>query len=203
MFKTRVTELYGIDYPVVQGGLMWMSRAELVSAVANAGGIGFMTALTFPTPEELGAEIRKTRTMTDKPFGVNFSFLPTLKTVDYDSYIDVCIDEGIKFVRLDANNLATTTTYFFKEVGLLIPKQAGETEQKTGFVIQRETEAKGTIELYNLVNVATGQSFEFDDVPVKKLDEAAGWVITDEGWVGIRDRLQGRMEVKLMHIKSQ
>ena len=104
MFKTRVTELFGIEYPIVQGGLMWIAKAELVSAVANAGGIGFLTALTHPTPEGLAAEIRKTRGMTDKPFGVNLTFLPTLIPVDYDPYIDVCIDEGINFMETAGRN---------------------------------------------------------------------------------------------------
>jgi len=104
MFKTRVTELFGIEYPIVQGGLMWIARAELVSAVANAGGIGFLTALTHPTPEGLAAEIRKTREMTDKPFGVNLTFLPTLIPVDYAPYIDVCIAEGIRFMETAGRN---------------------------------------------------------------------------------------------------
>jgi nitronate monooxygenase len=104
MFKTRITELFGIEYPVVQGGLMWIARAELVSAVGNAGGIGFLTALTHPTPEGLGAEIRKTREMTDRPFGVNLTFLPTLTPVNYDEYIDVCVDEGIRFIETAGRN---------------------------------------------------------------------------------------------------
>ena len=104
MFKTRVTELFGIEYPIVQGGLMWIARADLVSAVANAGGIGFLTALTHPTPEGLAAEIRKTREMTDKPFGVNLTFLPTLIPVDYAPYIDVCIAEGIRFMETAGRN---------------------------------------------------------------------------------------------------
>ena len=104
MFKTRITELFGIQYPIVQGGLMWIARAELVAAVSNAGGIGFLTALTYPTAEGLAAEIRKTREMTDKPFGVNVTFLPTLAPVDYPTYIDVCIAEGIKFIETAGRN---------------------------------------------------------------------------------------------------
>jgi nitronate monooxygenase len=104
MFKTRITELFGIEYPVMQGGLMWIARSELVSAVANAGGIGFMTALTHPTPKDLGAEIRKAHTLTDKPFGVNLTFLPTLKPVSYEDYIDVCVDEGVKFIETAGRN---------------------------------------------------------------------------------------------------
>jgi nitronate monooxygenase len=96
MLKTRITELFGIERPIVQGGLMWIARAELAAAVANAGGIGFMTALTFPAADLLRAEIHKCREMTDKPFGVNLTFLPSLRPIDYPAYIDVCIDEGIK-----------------------------------------------------------------------------------------------------------
>lgn len=104
MFKTRVTELFGIEYPIVQGGLMWIARAELAAAVANAGCIGFMTALSCPTPEDLRAEIRKARDLTDKPFGVNITLLPTLKPVDYGQYIDVAIEEGVKFIETAGRN---------------------------------------------------------------------------------------------------
>jgi len=90
--KTRITELFDIERPIVQGGLMWVAKAELASAVANVGGIGFMTALTFPEAEDLRAEIRRCRKLTDKPFGVNLTFLPSLRTIDYPAYIKVCID---------------------------------------------------------------------------------------------------------------
>jgi nitronate monooxygenase len=83
---------------------MWIARSELASAVANAGGIGFMTALTFPEPEGLRAEIRKCRKLTDKPFGVNLTFLPTLRPPDYPAYIDVCIQEGIRFIETAGRN---------------------------------------------------------------------------------------------------
>ena len=104
MLKTRITELFGIEKPIVQGGLMWIARAELAAAVGNAGGIGFMTALTYPEAEQLRAEIRKCREMTDKPFGVNLTFLPSLRPIDYPAYIDVCIDEGIKFIETAGRN---------------------------------------------------------------------------------------------------
>ena len=99
MFKTRVTELLGIKYPIIQGGMMWVSRAELVAAVANAGCLGILTALTFATPEELAAEIRKTRELTDKPFGVNVTLLPTLRQMDIDGYFRVIMEEGIRVVE--------------------------------------------------------------------------------------------------------
>jgi nitronate monooxygenase len=83
---------------------MWVARAELVSAVSNAGGIGFMTALTYPEPDGLRAEIRKCREMTDKPFGVNLTFLPSLRVPDYPAYINVCIEEGIRFIETAGRN---------------------------------------------------------------------------------------------------
>ncbi len=104
MIKTRITDFFGVDHPVVQGGLMWIARAELTAAVANAGGMGFMTALTYPDPEGLRAEIRRCRQMTDKPFGINLTFLPTLTPPDYPGYISVCIEEGIKFIETAGRN---------------------------------------------------------------------------------------------------
>jgi nitronate monooxygenase len=104
MIKTPITEMFGIEHPIVQGGLMWIATAALASAVGNAGGIGFMTALTFPDAEDLRAEIRKCREMTSKPFGVNLTFLPSLRTIDYPAYIKVCIEEGIKFIETAGRN---------------------------------------------------------------------------------------------------
>ncbi len=104
MMKTRITELFGVEKPIVQGGLMWIAKAELTAAVANAGGMGFMTALTFADPEDLRREIQKCRQLTDKPFGINLTFLPTLTPPDYPGYIRVCIEEGIKFIETAGRN---------------------------------------------------------------------------------------------------
>ena len=104
MFTTRITELFGVRYPIVQGGLMWIANAQLTSAVANAGGMGFMTALSFPDADALRAEIRKCRKMTDKPFGVNLTFLPTFRPPDYPAYIQACIDERIQFIETAGRN---------------------------------------------------------------------------------------------------
>ncbi|KJS31008.1 MAG: nitronate monooxygenase [Desulfatitalea sp. BRH_c12] len=104
MLKTRITEMFGVARPIVQGGLMWIARAELTSAVANAGGMGFMTALSFADPQALRAEIRKCRRMTDNPFGINLTFLPTLRPPDYPAYIQVCIEEGIRFIETAGRN---------------------------------------------------------------------------------------------------
>jgi len=104
MLKTRITEFFGIERPIVQGGLMWVATAKLVAAVSNAGGMGFMTALTFPDAERLRAEIRNCRDMTDKPFGVNLTFLPTLRPPDYPALIRVCLEEGIRFIETAGRN---------------------------------------------------------------------------------------------------
>ena len=99
MFKTRITDLFRIEYPIIQGGMMWISRAELVAAVSNAGGLGILTAFTFPDPKGLAAEIKRTREFTDKPFGVNITLLPTLRPVDIDGYVDTVINSGVKIVE--------------------------------------------------------------------------------------------------------
>jgi nitronate monooxygenase len=104
MIQTRFTETFGIEHPIVQGGMQHVGIAELVSAVANAGALGFLTALTQPSPEALTAEIARTRELTDKPFGVNLTILPTLKPVPYEEYARVIIESGIKIVETAGNN---------------------------------------------------------------------------------------------------
>jgi NADH:quinone reductase (non-electrogenic) len=99
MIRTRFTEMFGVEHPIVQGGMQWVGRAELTSAVANAGALGFLTALTQPTPEALAQEIARCREMTDKPFGVNLTLLPTLIPRNYDAYIDAIVDSGIIIVE--------------------------------------------------------------------------------------------------------
>jgi NAD(P)H-dependent flavin oxidoreductase YrpB (nitropropane dioxygenase family) len=97
--RNRVTELLGVKYPIIQGGMMWVGRAELASAVSNAGGFGILTALTQPTPEALAAEIIRCRSMTDKPFGVNLTILPSVSPPPYAEYRRVMIEGGIKIVE--------------------------------------------------------------------------------------------------------
>jgi NADH:quinone reductase (non-electrogenic) len=104
MLKTRFTEMFGIDHPIVQGGMQWVGRAGLVSAVANAGALGFITALTQPTPEALAEEIRKCRELTDRPFGVNLTILPSLKPPPYAEYRQAIIESGVKIVETAGNN---------------------------------------------------------------------------------------------------
>ena len=104
MLQTRFTEMFGVEHPIVQGGMQWVGRAGLVSAVANAGALGFITALTQPTPEALSEEIRRCRELTDKPFGVNLTILPSLKPPPYAEYRQAIIEAGIKIVETAGNN---------------------------------------------------------------------------------------------------
>jgi nitronate monooxygenase len=104
MLNTRFTELFGVEHPIVQGGMQWVGRAEFVAAVANAGALGFLTALTQPSPDELRREIDRTRQLTRKPFGVNLTILPTLKPVPYDDYLAAIIDSGVKILETAGRN---------------------------------------------------------------------------------------------------
>ncbi|GAJ04331.1 unnamed protein product, partial [marine sediment metagenome] len=93
------TEMFGIEYPIIQGAMQWLSRAELVAAVSNAGGLGTISALTFPTVKELRGEIRKTKSMTDQPFAVNITLLPTVRPVNYEEYITTALEAGVNIIE--------------------------------------------------------------------------------------------------------
>lgn len=103
---TKFTETFGVEHPIVQGGMQWVGRAELVAAVANAGALGFITALTQPTPADLANEIARCRELTDKPFGVNLTILPTINPPPYDEYRHVIVEAGIKLVETAGSNPA-------------------------------------------------------------------------------------------------
>ncbi|MCZ2135253.1 MAG: nitronate monooxygenase family protein [Burkholderiales bacterium] len=104
--KTRITELLGIEHPIIQGGMHYVGFAELAAAVSNAGALGIITGLTQRTPDLLANEIARCRTMTDKPFGVNLTFLPTVNAPDYPGYIRAIIEGGVKIVETAGNNPA-------------------------------------------------------------------------------------------------
>ena len=104
--KTRITELLGIEHPIIQGGMHHVGLAEMAAAVSNAGGLGIITWLTQGTPEKLAAEIARCKTMTDKPFGVNITFLPSMTPPDYPGLIQAVIDGGVKIVETAGNNPA-------------------------------------------------------------------------------------------------
>ena len=102
--KTAITEMFGIQHPIIQGGMHWVGLAEMAAAVSNAGGLGIITGLTQKTPEDLANEIAKCRDMTDKPFGVNITILPALTPPDYPAIIKAVIDGGVKVVETAGRN---------------------------------------------------------------------------------------------------
>lgn len=117
--KTAITEMLGIKYPIVQGGMMWVGRAELASAVSNAGGLGTLTALTQPSPDALRAEIARCRTMTNKPFAVNLTVLPSANPPPYAEYVRAIIESGVKVVET-AGNCPAEFVQQFKAAGIRI-----------------------------------------------------------------------------------
>jgi len=119
MLKTRFTEMFGVEHPIAQGGMQWVGRAGLVAAVANAGALGFITALTQPTPEDLTKEIARCRDLTDKPFGVNLTILPAINPPPYAEYRAAIIDSGVKIVET-AGNKPQEHVDEFKKHGILV-----------------------------------------------------------------------------------
>lgn len=119
-FTTRITDLLGIEHPIVQGGMQHVGVAELASAVSNAGGLGILTALTQPTPAALRREIARCRSMTDKPFGVNITVLPTIDPPDYAAYAQVVIDSGVTIVETAGTPAVRAIWEQLKPHGILI-----------------------------------------------------------------------------------
>ncbi|MBY4108334.1 nitronate monooxygenase [Rhodococcus fascians] len=119
MLSTRFTDMFGITHPVVQGGMQWVGTAELAAAVSNGGGLGLITALTQPTPEALTAEIARCRELTDRPFGVNLTILPTIAPVPYDQYRHAIVASGVGIVETAGSNPAPHMP-FFKQHGVKV-----------------------------------------------------------------------------------
>ena len=117
--KTQITELFGIEHPIIQGGMHYVGFAELAAAVSNAGGLGIITGLTQGTPEKLDAEIKKCQGLTDKPFGVNLTFLPSLTPPDYPGLIEVIINNGVKVVETAGRNPAVYMPAM-KDAGIMV-----------------------------------------------------------------------------------
>lgn len=117
--KTRITELFGIEHPIIQGGMHFVGFAELAAAVSNAGGLGIITGLTQPTPSDLANEIARCRDMTDKPFGVNLTFLPAFTSPPYPEYIKAIIDGGVKIVETAGRNPEAYLPYL-KDAGIKV-----------------------------------------------------------------------------------
>jgi NAD(P)H-dependent flavin oxidoreductase YrpB (nitropropane dioxygenase family) len=119
MFKTRVTELFEIEYPLIAGGMLWLSRAELAAAVSNAGGLGIISSASFENKEQLREEIKKAKTLTNKPFGVNIPLLPAVRPLDIDGYIKVLVEEGVRIVET-AGRSPESYMELFKENGVKV-----------------------------------------------------------------------------------
>lgn len=119
-FRTRITDMLGIEHPIVQGGMQSVGYAELASAVSNAGGLGIITALTQPTPDALREEIERCRAMTDKPFGVNMTVFPTINAPDYRAYAQAIIDGGVKIVETAGTQAVREIWEMLKPHGVII-----------------------------------------------------------------------------------
>ena len=117
--KTEITKMLGIEHPVIQGGMQWVGTPELAAAVSNAGGLGIVTALISPTPEEALKEINRTKDLTDKPFGVNLTILPTLKPVPYVEYAEAIAESGVKIVETAGKNPKEVIPVF-KKAGIKV-----------------------------------------------------------------------------------
>ena len=117
--KTAITEMFGIEHPIIQGGMHYVGFAEMAAAVSNAGGLGIITGLTQGTPEKLANEIARCKDMTDKPFGVNLTFLPTVNAPDYPGLVRVIIEGGVKIVETAGNNPAQVLPHF-KDAGVRV-----------------------------------------------------------------------------------
>lgn len=120
VIRTKVTEMLGIKYPIVSGGMQWIANAGLVAAVSEAGGLGIMASSTCPTAEDLRTEIRKVKALTDKPFAVNLTFMPSRVMPDYDGYIRVCVEEGVKVMETSGRPASEERIKTMKEAGMIL-----------------------------------------------------------------------------------
>lgn len=115
--NTRITELFGIERPILSGAMQWLAKAELVSAVSNAGGLGVISSASFATAEALRAELKKTKDMTDRPFAVNLTLMPSLAPPDYPAYVRVCAEEGVGMIET-SGRLPDKLMPLFKDFGM-------------------------------------------------------------------------------------
>jgi len=126
MFKTRITELFGIEYPIIAGPMAYISNAEFVAAVSNAGGLGIVVSTTIPTAQELREEIKKTRSLTDKPFAVNVTLAPVIRQINYEEYFAAAIEEGVKIIETSARS-PEPYMKMFKDAGVKVMHRATRT----------------------------------------------------------------------------
>lgn len=125
MFRTRITDLLGIDYPIIQGGMIHLSLAPLVAAVSNAGGLGIITSATLETPDRLREELKRTRAMTDKPFGVNINLSPSTRSMNNEAFIDVSLEEGVRIFETSGRSPEPLMERFRAGGAIVIHKAPG------------------------------------------------------------------------------
>jgi len=118
MFKTKITEMLNIKYPIIGGAMMWISQADFVAAISDAGGLGIMASTIYRTKEEFGGAIDRVRELTDKPFGVNINLFPMMRPVDNNDYTDVLIEKGVKIVETSGHSAPVELCKRFKDAGM-------------------------------------------------------------------------------------
>lgn len=118
--KTKITEMLGIEYPIIAGGMAHISTPEFVAAVSNAGGLGILPSGTYTEGEQLRADIKKLKALTDKPFAVNFTFMPSLNVANYGDYLRVCLEEGIKIIETSGRPAGPEMMKAMKDAGITI-----------------------------------------------------------------------------------
>ncbi|HEY79202.1 MAG TPA: nitronate monooxygenase [Dehalococcoidia bacterium] len=165
MFKTRVTEMLAIEYPIIQGAMQWLARAELAAAVSNAGGLGIISALTFPTAGELRQEIKKARSLTDKPFAVNVTLLPTVRPINIEGYISTAIEEGVGVIETAGRN-PRQYIKLLKDGGVTVL-------HKVASVRALKTAERIGVDAVTIVGFEEGGNPGLDDVPTSVLVPAA------------------------------
>ena len=165
MFKTRVTEMMGIKYPIIQGAMQWLARAELAAAVSNAGGLGIISSFTFPDASELRQEIRKMRGLTDRPFAVNVTLLPTIRPINIEEYINTAIEEGVGIIETAGRN-PRQYMKLLKDGGVTVL-------HKVASVRALRTAERIGVDAVTIVGFEEGGNPGLDDVPTSVLVPAA------------------------------
>jgi len=119
MFQTKITEMLKIKYPIIGGTMMWISSADFVAAISNAGGLGIIASCMYKTREEFAKALDRIRELTDKPFGVNINFFPTMQPIDNNEYLDVLLEKGVKIVETSGHSAPEAMCHRFKKSGLV------------------------------------------------------------------------------------
>ncbi|MFH1623759.1 MAG: nitronate monooxygenase [Pseudomonadota bacterium] len=162
MFKTRVTEMLGIEYPIVAGGMAYISRAGYAAAVSNAGGLGIITSANFETADELRQEIKKTKSLTNKPFGININLFPSRRPLPNDEFVETLIDEGV--VAVETSGTRSPAEYFsrLREGGVKCIHKCAAARHA------RRAESDGA-DMVTVVGFENGGALGMDDVPTMVL----------------------------------